>query len=80
LLSKTYIVIVCELESSKMDDNNWKCRKCNKNLVIDKSVLDYLGNTFSEELPKCPSCGKVLIGKELAEGRMKEVEMLIEEK
>jgi hypothetical protein len=39
-----------------------------------------MGSSFSVELPGCPDCGTVLIDSELAQGRMLEVEKLLEDK
>jgi predicted RNA-binding Zn-ribbon protein involved in translation (DUF1610 family) len=58
----------------------WKCGKCGAELVLKKTVLKYLGHTVSHEVPACPKCGKVYIPQELAEGRMCEVEQLLEDK
>jgi len=43
-------------------------------------VLSYLGHTVAHELLTCPKCGKVYVSKELAEGKMSEVEQLLEDK
>ncbi len=56
----------------------WKCGKCDRELVLKKTVFSYLGNTVAHEVPACPKCGKVFIPQELAEGRMAEVEELLE--
>ena len=58
----------------------WKCGKCKCDLVTKKVVLDYVGYSISHDLPTCPSCGKVYISKDLAEGRMCEVEQTLEDK
>ena len=58
----------------------WKCGKCKCELVTKKVVLDYLGYSISHDLPTCPSCGKVYISKDLAGGRMCEVEQTLEDK
>jgi len=58
----------------------WKCGKCNQELQLKKTVFSYLGHTFSHEVPTCPKCGKIFISKELAEGRMSEIEELLEDK
>lgn len=39
-----------------------------------------MGRDFTHEVPACPSCGRVLILPELAEGRMAEVEQQLEDK
>jgi hypothetical protein len=58
----------------------WKCGRCKCDLVTKKVELDYMGYSISHELPACPKCGKVYISKELAEGRMCEVEQTLEDK
>jgi hypothetical protein len=58
----------------------WKCCKCDMELVVKKIVFEYLGHTVAHEVPACPKCGKVYISKELAEGRMSEVEQALEDK
>jgi uncharacterized protein with PIN domain len=58
----------------------WKCCRCDRELVMKKAVLEYLGHTVSHEVPTCPKCGKVYIPQELAEGRMSEVEQQLEDK
>ena len=61
-------------------DRKWKCRKCGEELVIKKTLFDYLERSFSDDLPRCPKCGKVLISSELAGGRMTDVEEMLEGK
>ena len=58
----------------------WRCGTCNAELVVKKVVLDYMGHSISHDLPCCPTYGKVFISKELAEGRMCEVEQTLEDK
>jgi hypothetical protein len=36
--------------------------------------------SFSHDVLRCPKCRKVFIPRELAEGRMAEVEMMMEDK
>jgi DNA-directed RNA polymerase subunit RPC12/RpoP len=64
------------LETNK----TWKCAKCDRELVVKKTLFSYLGHTFSHEVLRCPKCGNVFIPKELAEGRMAEVETQMEDK
>jgi Zn-finger nucleic acid-binding protein len=59
---------------------DWKCAKCNVELKPAKVSFEYLGNTFSHEVPVCPKCREVFIPPELAEGRMAEVEEQLEDK
>ena len=61
-------------------DKAWKCGKCGMELAKKKTTFSYLNHTFSHEVLRCPKCGKVFISKELAEGRMAEVELQLEDK
>lgn len=56
------------------------CSKCNVNLVIGPVSLEYLGNGFPVELPKCPKCEMVFIPEELALGKILHVEKSLENK
>ena len=62
------------------DARAWKCGKCNTPLVMKKTIFSYLKRDVSHEVGRCPKCGKVFIPKELAEGRMAEVESQLEDK
>ncbi|MDD3168900.1 MAG: DNA-binding protein [Eubacteriales bacterium] len=71
------------MDAGNMNTNRggiWKCARCAEELQTKKIVFSYLGHTFSHEVPTCPKCGKVFISKELATGRMAEVEELLEDK
>jgi len=57
-----------------------KCGRCDKPLVIRKTVFSYMERSFTHDVPCCPDCGKVYISMELAEGRMAEVERQLEDK
>ncbi len=63
-----------------MGDEKWICRKCRQELTEQNVVFDYLSLNFSAKLPRCPKCGHVFVPKELAEGKMVEVETQLEEK
>ena len=58
----------------------WRCRRCGEALTEGKVVFDYLNMNFSENLLRCPKCGRVLIPKDLANGKMVQVESQLEEK
>ena len=58
----------------------WMCSKCGVELVPKSTVFSYMGMTFAHDVLRCPICGKVFIQKELADGKMAEVEQLMEEK
>lgn len=57
-----------------------KCGKCGAELVKRQVIFSYMNRTFGHEVPVCPVCGKAYISRELAEGKMNEVEMMLEEK
>ena len=61
-------------------EKTWKCGKCGIPLVTKKTQFNYLGRAFSHEVKRCPQCGNVFIPKELAEGKMAEVEQQMEDK
>ena len=56
------------------------CARCGADLVKRMTTFSYMGRTFGHEVPVCPKCGKVFISRELAEGKMAEVEILLEDK
>ncbi|HPQ44093.1 MAG TPA: hypothetical protein PKZ42_07665 [Syntrophales bacterium] len=56
------------------------CVKCQEPLKPGKATFNYLGNTFTADLLKCPKCGLVFVPEELAKGRMLEVEQNLEDK
>jgi predicted RNA-binding Zn-ribbon protein involved in translation (DUF1610 family) len=58
----------------------WKCARCNQELAKNKTVFSYLRQTVAHEVLACPQCGKVFISRELAEGKMAEVEEQLEDK
>lgn len=63
-----------------MEKEIWKCRKCGTELIEQNVVFDYLSLNFSEKLPRCPKCGRVFLPKDLATGKMVQVEEQLEEK
>lgn len=58
----------------------WYCQRCRAELKPCKTTVTYLGVNFEIDLPRCPVCGQFFIGKELAEGKMRDAEMLLEDK
>ena len=63
-----------------MMNDGWVCEKCKAPLAPENTLFSYMGMTFSHEAPRCPVCGMVFITKDLADGRMAEVEKLMEDK
>ena len=62
------------------DFGDWICEKCQCALVQQKTQARYLDSAFDVALPTCPQCGLILVPKSLAEGKMLEVEGLLEDK
>lgn len=56
------------------------CEKCQRELVLGKVTVSYLGNSFPVELLKCPGCGITFVPEELATGKMLQVEQALEDK
>ena len=64
-----------------MDGNKQlKCGRCGVPLVKRQIRFSYMNRSFGHEVPTCPKCGKPYISRELAEGKMAEVEVLLEDK
>ncbi len=61
-------------------NGKWKCKACDRELVLRAADFEYLGQTFQTELLRCPVCGQVYIPPELVDGKMAEVEMIMEDK
>ena len=62
------------------DDGDWICSRCGVPLEQIKVQALYMHSAFDVILPRCPSCGLTLIPQSLAEGKMAEVEALLEDK
>lgn len=62
------------------EEQKVRCMKCDRELGLKKIVFVYMGHSVAHEVPACPKCGKVYISEDLAEGRMAEVEQLLEDK
>ncbi|MEW6265544.1 MAG: DVU_1557 family redox protein [Thermodesulfobacteriota bacterium] len=67
-------------EHVRSEDLNWKCQKCDLPLEAGPVTVEYLGNQFTTDLPRCPGCGLVYISEDLAQGKMAEVEQILEDK
>lgn len=61
-------------------EGTYVCAKCKVPLEPGKVVLQYMGNDFPVELPRCPVCGQALIPEELALGKILQVERALEDK
>jgi len=56
------------------------CYKCKIEMQPKETVFQYLGRSIKHDVPVCPICGQIYIGKDIVEGRMTEVEQLMEDK
>ena len=56
------------------------CEKCNIPMEQMEARFRYLKRDFKHKVLRCPKCGQIYIPKELAKGRMKEVETALEDK
>ena len=45
-----------------------------------KTVFDYLGHEMSYPVLRCPKCGQAFIPEELLNGKIAEVQVLLEDK
>ncbi len=62
------------------DAGQWYCAKCDCPLIQQSVQAFYLGGAFAASLPACPQCSLTLVPKSLAEGKMLEVERMLEDK
>lgn len=58
----------------------WQCARCGKELERFRVNITYMGSSFPVELPGCVQCGYTFIPPELADGKMLEVERILEDK
>jgi Zn finger protein HypA/HybF involved in hydrogenase expression len=56
------------------------CGKCKVPLKMEKVTMNYLNHQLKHDFPKCPKCGQVYISEDIVNGKMKEVEMTLEDK
>jgi len=62
------------------DEVEWICARCGEPLTLGEIEVAYLGSAFPVKLWHCKRCRLVLIPEELAQGRMLEVEKMLEDK
>lgn len=79
-MQKTDIMTGEKAMEASRKTGDWVCAKCNAGLVLKNTLFSYMGMTFSQETFRCPVCGMVFITKDLADGKMAEVEQLTEDK
>ena len=58
----------------------WRCDRCQCDLVVGQVSVSYMRNRFTADLPYCPNCRTVLITETVATGKMAEVEQILEDK
>jgi uncharacterized protein with PIN domain len=56
------------------------CESCDAEMKEMDAEFSYLGRAFRHKVMRCPVCGLVYIPEELARGRMRQVEMALEDK
>ena len=64
----------------KPDHGDWYCTSCDVPLQQQKVQVLYMNSAFDVILPRCPECGLTMIPEPLANGKMAEVEALLEDK
>ena len=62
------------------DGGQWVCGRCRVALEQMKVPVFYLNSAFDVFLPRCLKCVLTQVPKSLAEGKMVEVEALLEDK
>lgn len=61
-------------------DDRLMCDRCKVEMTKIEVQFNYLSRNFRYKVPRCPSCGQVSLPEELVEGKMADVEAMIEEK
>lgn len=56
------------------------CDKCKIKMEDKEIQFSYLNRSFRHKVPRCPACGQVFLPEELVNGRMSQVEAILEEK
>lgn len=64
----------------EMNLAGWVCQKCGRPLQTRPVDVTYMGSSFRVDLPGCLTCGHTFIPSILAEGKMLEVEKMLEDK
>lgn len=67
-------------EINGISAEGWRCQSCNEPLQLLPVDITYMGSVFQVDLPRCPTCGFTFIPPDLAEGKMLEVERILEDK
>ena len=56
------------------------CDLCKVEMVEQNAEFAYLNRSFRHKVLRCPECGQIFIPEKLANGRMNDVERMLEEK
>lgn len=56
------------------------CDKCQVEMEDIEVQFSYLKKSFRHKVKRCPKCGQVSLSEEIVNGRMSEVEAMVEEK
>jgi len=67
-------------ELREITGEGWECQHCHVPLQRMPVDIQYMGSNFQVELPRCAQCGFTFIPPELAMGKMREVEKILEDK
>ncbi len=67
-------------ELKEITGEGWQCQNCQSTLQRMPVDISYMGSNFQVELPRCVKCGFTFIPPELALGKMREVEKILEDK
>ena len=63
-----------------MSEETIICGRCRRPLEPREVTFEYMGHHFTHVLPVCPQCGQIYISEELAGGKIRDVEMMLEQK
>ena len=63
-----------------IDEKKLICAKCDVVLEKIETKFTYLKHEFSHPLSRCPKCGQLFIPEELVNGKISEVETMLEDK
>ena len=56
------------------------CNKCRVGLAPAAATFRYLKRSFHHDVLRCPECGQVYLPEELVNGKIKDVEISLEDK
>lgn len=56
------------------------CDRCKVEMEELEAQFSYLGKSFRHKVSRCPQCGQICLSEELVNGRMSQVEAMMEDK